>query len=183
MKALTAVLLTALLSFGAWAESREGVEFTNTKTVEGKSLVLNGIGIRKKLRVIKVYLGALYLEKKTNNADDIINATGTKNMVLHFLRSVSSSSIESAFRTAYNNNCGSLCAAKQRHVDEFLAQIVDANNGDQVEVTLNGAVTKLYIKGSLRYEVSDADITKIVLKMFLGPNPASEELRDGMLGK
>lgn len=181
MKKLAVSLMAAMFAFSAVAATKYGVTFKDNKTVEGKNLVLNGIGLRKKL-VVKVYVGALYLEQKTTDADSIINSNDTMQIVLHFLRETDASSISSAFLKAYQKNCGAHCRSSQRAVDEFLTQIVDAKIGDRTSITVAGNTVKLHIKGDLRYEVSDSNIATIVKKMFLGDKPANRKLRDGMLG-
>src|SRR5579862_7726247 len=50
-----------------------GVTFPDRIDIDGHSLVLNGLGVRKKL-FIKVYVGALYLPQKEASAPNVLGA-------------------------------------------------------------------------------------------------------------
>ena len=50
-----------------------GVKLDAKITVEDQDLILNGAGIREKLW-FELYVGSLYVEKKSNNANEIINS-------------------------------------------------------------------------------------------------------------
>ena len=48
-----------------------GVKVDDKLSIEGQNLVLNGVGTRVKL-FMDMYVGALYLEKKSTNANEIM---------------------------------------------------------------------------------------------------------------
>ncbi len=52
---------------------------------EGKTLVLNGLGLRTKF-VVKVYVAGLYLEQKSSDANAILKADAPKRLVMQFMR-------------------------------------------------------------------------------------------------
>ena len=68
-----AACLTACLAWPARAGERAGVSLPEKATVEGRTLILNGMGLRKAtwLRV-KVSVAGLYLEEKSLDAEDIL---------------------------------------------------------------------------------------------------------------
>jgi carbonic anhydrase/acetyltransferase-like protein (isoleucine patch superfamily) len=93
MKRLAASLLTtAALALGtlspAHAVDVSGIKIEDTATVAGKSLVLNGAGIRYKL--VKVYALGLYLTEKKNNVADILALGGPKRFKIVPMRELSS---------------------------------------------------------------------------------------------
>lgn len=77
---LTAGTLTA-------AEEVEiaGVVFPTQKVVEGKTLTLNGVALRKAMGFIKVYVAGLYLETPTHDADAVIRSEQVKQLDTHYL--------------------------------------------------------------------------------------------------
>ncbi len=78
--ALSALLLaTAAATPVAWARDVAGVNVAETVSAEGKTLKLNGAGIRKKF-IIKVYVGALYLEETSTNAGEIVKSDQVKQL-------------------------------------------------------------------------------------------------------
>jgi hypothetical protein len=72
-------MVTLLLSFVllvptfAYAATLADVTLENKITVNGQTLVLNGLGLRKKF-FIKVYVGGLYLQTKSSNPATILSS-------------------------------------------------------------------------------------------------------------
>ena len=76
--------LCACLGQPVCAVEVEKVRIPDSVELGGKTLVLNGTGIRKKL-FVKVYIGALYLEKPAASAAEALAATGPRRMSMHIL--------------------------------------------------------------------------------------------------
>jgi len=83
MKALL-IAAVATGSFAAGAAEVSGVKLDDKTQVEGRELVLNGAGLRKRF-VFKVYVIGLYLAQKTTDA---VNLGGPKRIAIHMLRDV-----------------------------------------------------------------------------------------------
>ena len=66
-----AALVFALGAQPAVAATLSGVTVSDSASVAGKDLVLNGVGARKKY-MFTIYVGALYLPAKTTNAKTAI---------------------------------------------------------------------------------------------------------------
>ena len=82
---LLSVVLT-LVAASVAAMEIAGVTMLDAVTVNGCTLKLNCVGVRKKL-FIKVYVGALYLATPSHDAAAIITAEEPKQEVMHFLYS------------------------------------------------------------------------------------------------
>ena len=67
----TALLIALTLALPLLAATLAGVKMDDSTAVNGQSLVLNGVGLRKKL-FIKVYVGALYLPAKQSNPATVL---------------------------------------------------------------------------------------------------------------
>ena len=68
----------------------DGVQLPATLQVDGKSLQLNGFGLRTySLLGIHIYIAALYLEHLTTDPEEIIRSPDTKLLTVRFERSVS----------------------------------------------------------------------------------------------
>ena len=72
--ALFALALVAMMSLSpAQAAKLAGVTMADTVTLDGKTLVLNGLGVRAATFMkVKVYIIGLYLENKSSDAKAII---------------------------------------------------------------------------------------------------------------
>jgi predicted acylesterase/phospholipase RssA/CRP-like cAMP-binding protein len=83
------LLLVLAAVASARAATLAGVEMPDTVTVDGTTLVLNGIGLREATRLrIKAYVGALYLEKPSSDAATVIDSRQPKPVTLKFLRDI-----------------------------------------------------------------------------------------------
>ena len=76
LKRSSIIALAIALSSLGQAASLHGKNFADKATVKGSELVLNGIGTRIAFMVVKVYVAALYVDKKTNNAEEILKSAG-----------------------------------------------------------------------------------------------------------
>ena len=85
--------LAALAMLGAWALPAAAVEVQSVKLPErvrfaenGAELIINGMGVRKRI-FVSVYVGALYLPRKTPSADAVLSAdTSSRRLAIHVLR-------------------------------------------------------------------------------------------------
>jgi hypothetical protein len=100
---LAVVVFVVASMFDLHAASLAGVTLPDTVQVGGTTLVLNGLGLRKKF-VVKVYVAGLYLEQKSSDAGAIIKADAPKRIVMQFLHGASKSQMADAFDESFNNN-------------------------------------------------------------------------------
>jgi len=178
-----------LLSFIALAQpafsgSLAEVSLPDTAAVGGKTLLLNGLGLRKKM-MFKVYVGGLYLEKKSGDAAAIIAADAPKRMVMHFIYSeVSKAKMAESFKEGFTHNAGALSAELKAQVDQFIAALDTMKEGEEMSVTyVPGAGTTLAIRGKEVLTLPGLDFAKAVFSVWLGDTPPTEDLKSGMLGK
>ncbi len=85
--ALSVAFALALGALPAAAKELAGVNMPDTLSVAGKTLRLNGVGLRKKA-IFKVYVGGLYLEAPTKSAAAALAADAPRVLRMHFLRSI-----------------------------------------------------------------------------------------------
>src|SRR6266496_756454 len=128
--ALLGVSLAAVLA----AIEVAGVRMPDTVTVEGKTLKLNGMGLRKKA-IFKVYVAGLYLENKSNAALMVISSEQTKQMQLHILRSLKASQVTEAIEEGFEKNSKAQMAALKDRLGKFSAMFSDVKEGDQILMT------------------------------------------------
>src|SRR6266536_287107 len=97
---IVAFLLCAAVAF---AGEVAGVKMPDTAMVEGKTLKLNGMGLRKKL-MFKVYVAGLYLENPSKDAAAVVSSEQIKQMRLHVLRSLKASQVTEAIEEGFEKN-------------------------------------------------------------------------------
>ena len=183
MRKLLALSLFAF-ALTASAGSLGEVNLPDTATVAGKTLQLNGLGLRKKM-MFKIYVGGLYLEKKSGDAAAIIAADAPKRIVMHFTYSeVSKAKMVESYTEGFKNNAGSQMGALKAPIDKFLAALDTMKEGEEMSVTYQpGTGTTLAIRGKDVLAIAGLDFAKALFSVWLGPNPPTEDLKNGLLGK
>ena len=165
----------------ALAKEVAGVNVPDTITVEGKTLKLNGAGIRKKF-IIKVYVGALYLETTATNANAIIKADEAKQIRMHFLRGVEKDKILGAYKEGFEKNSKSKVAELQVGLDKLSAGLADMNKGGEMTVTyVPGKGTIVKQSSGAMVEVAGKEFADALLRTWLGSEPADGDLKKEML--
>jgi hypothetical protein len=183
MRRVLVTLAALVLSVPAFAGSLAGVTLPDSVDVNGKSLVLNGMGLRKKA-IFKVYVGALYLPAKSGDAAAVITLDEPKQMVMHFVRSVGKEKIAEAWKEGFANNSPADLATLQQRLDEFAGLWADMADGDEASMTyVPGTGLKLAIRGKDVGLIPGKQFADAVFACWLGPHPPSEDLRTGVLGK
>ncbi|MBU2038998.1 MAG: chalcone isomerase family protein, partial [Gammaproteobacteria bacterium] len=84
MRILLGLTLALGLIFNANARQLEGAEIAEQLTLNGQELTLNGAGVRSKF-FLDVYVAALYLGNKSNDAAAIIAADEPMAIRLHIV--------------------------------------------------------------------------------------------------
>lgn len=181
---LLGILLLLLSSVNAAALEIAGVDVPQSVTVENKVLVLNGAGIRKKF-IIKVYVGALYLPAKRNAVSGILADPGAKRIVMNFLyKEVSAEKLVDGWNEGFaKNNSAQELQALQERINQFNSMFVTVRKGDEIRLDyVPGKGTQVSINNTLKGTVAGEDFSKALLKIWLGSEPADENLKEAMLG-
>jgi hypothetical protein len=158
------------------------VTLPDTVTVDGKPLVLNGMGLRTKM-FVKVYVGGLYLEKKGTDGAAIASADSPKRLVMRFLHEVDRGKLSTSWEEGFQKNAkpgpgGAL------YVTGWLNGLMeDMKPGDEMVFTyLPGKGLEVMIKGKVKGTNPDAGWAAAFFSVFLGPEPPTADLKKGLLG-
>lgn len=164
------------------AATLDEITFADKVNVDGKELVLNGIGIRKAtILKIKVYYGALYLESKTSEPSAFLSTNSPKQITMHFVREVEAKKLRDAFTEgmeAANPNH----AAHKASMDKFNAAIPDVVKNDKIIVTFHTDGVVVNAKGKVSEKIGNGDFSRALLNIWF-TNARDEQLRTGLLGK
>jgi hypothetical protein len=181
-------LVLSLLSCAAFAAvvlagEVAGVKMPDTIIIEGKTLKLNGMGLRKKV-VFKVYVAGLYLETPSKDAAAIISSEQIKRMQLSVLRSLKASQVTEAIEEGFEKNSRAQMGALKERLGKFGAMISDVVEGDQIVMTyLPGKGTAVSVKGTEKGVIEGKDFADALFAVWLGSNPVQEDLKALLTGK
>ncbi len=179
------VLIALLLSCCcARAATLEGVTFPDTYAVEGKTLVLNGMGLRTlTILNVRVYVAGLYLAQRSHDPQQILSAPTPKVLLLQFLRSGSKEQVAGQFRAGEERNCaaGGCDPADQSDFDRMVAAAPAAKAGDTFTFIITPGGVRFYADNALLFQSNKADLGRLILLGFIGNRPPSEDLRKSLL--
>jgi len=184
MRSSLAVAVFVVASmFDLHAASLAGVTLPDTVQVGGKTLVLNGLGLRKKF-VVKVYVAGLYLEQKSSDADAIVKAEAPRRIVMQFVRGVSKSQLADAFNESFDNNTPDARKTMKADIDRLLDALEPVKEGDQMVFTyIPGTGTTFAINGKEKLTIAAPAFGQVLFSVWLGPKPPTADLKKGMLGQ
>lgn len=175
------IVLLALLSLNSVAFTIDGINFADTAIVEGKNLVLNGVGIRKATFLkIKVYYGGLYLEQKSKEIN-FINTSSPKQIIMNFVREVTAKQLKETWIEGLER-ANANHAALMPSMNQLATYLVDVKKNDSIVVQFLTDGVVLTIKGNTTPKIGNADFAKGLLNVWF-TKPQDENLRDGLLGK
>ncbi len=181
-------VLAVACAMPAYAAEVGGVKVDDTATVAGKSLILNGLGMRQ-IIVVKVYAAALYLSEKKTSAADVQALTTPKRVALHIQREVNSEEFGQLFITSMNKNSTKEEKAKvisqTVKFGEMFSSLDKVKKGDIITldwVPGSGTVSTLNGK-QIGETMPDIAFYNAVLRIWLGDNPVQSDLKRGLLGE
>ena len=160
----------------------EGVTFASASEIGAAKLPLRGVGLAKYLRFINVYVAALYLDPGVTPEhvlDDV-----PKRLELSYLRSLKAGDFAEAANKVLPDNVPQGTVARLRaQIDQLHRLYQDINPGDRYTLTyLPGVGTELAHNGKSRGIIPGADFAAAYFAIWLGPDPISQALKDGLLG-
>ena len=180
---LAVVMFVAVSMFNLHAASLAGVTLPDTEQVGGKTLVLNGLGLRTKA-IFKIYVAGLYLEQKSSDAVAIIKAGGPYRIVMQFVHVASQSQMSDAFKESFTDNTPDAMNTMKPDIDRFLAAIEAVKVGDQMIFTyVPGTGTTFAINGKDKLTIAGSAFRPVLLSVWLGPKPPTAAVKKGMLGQ
>ncbi len=180
MKSLLALAL-CLVAFPGGAVEVAGVKVPDTVTVEGKTLKLNGAGLRTKV-VFKVYVLGLYLEATSKDAATIISSDQVKSIRMSYLREVAGPKISETIAEGFERNSKAEMPKLKPRLDKLAAMIPDLVKGDEIVLTyVPGKGTVVTAKGAEKGVIEGKDFADALFSVWLGANPAQENLKKALL--
>ena len=185
-------MLAAIVAFSApvWSPVRvaaraaelDGVQLPGTLQADGKTLQLNGFGLRTySIFGIHIYVAALYLEHLSTDADAVLQSSETKFLTVHFVHNVSAEAAREAWRTGFAKNCVAPCHLDPEDVARFLAELPAMPEGASISILFTQHGATVTVNGRQYGEIPKPMFARAVLATFLGRAPASPSLKAELL--
>jgi len=182
MRKLCILALVLLATTAVWAGELKGVTMPDTAQVGDQDLMLNGMGLRKKLWV-EVYVAGLYLSEKSSDAEGILQADSPRQTVMDFLYKVSAKKLCGAWDEGLEKNTANASADVKAKFAELCKYMDDVGKGDTMVYTyVPGKGTEISINGTVKGEIGGKDFADALWACWIGPVPPSEGFKEGLLG-
>jgi hypothetical protein len=181
-----ALLAASLLVTVASAHGKEcnGISFPDQVRIDGSTLTLNGLGMRKATFLkVRVYVAALYVAKTSSDPNALLGSNSPKELILNFVRNVDGSDLAKAWNEGFEKNAKAQLSFFKERIEMLNSWMGDVKTGekmtfnfkpgDGVQVSMNAAV-----KGTIKGD----DFAKVLLSIWLGSDPPNPEIKAGLLG-
>lgn len=184
MKYLVIFIFVCLTSMNADQEIG-GIKIPGSIKVADQQLLLNGAGTREKFWM-DMYVGALFVKTKTQNASEIIAANDIMVMELTIVSGLITSqkmsdAVDEGFIKSTNNSLSSL----QSRINQFKQIFKDEiKKGDKYVFQYEPSKGLSIIRnGKLSAIIPGLDFKRALFGIWLCDNPADKDLKLQLLGK
>ncbi len=181
------LLFTTVFSTAVVARQLDDVTLPDSVTIDGTDveLQLNGMGYRTKF-VFDIYVGALYTESSVKSRDAAQALTGPKRVVMHMVYDeVEREKITDGWNDGFEeNNSDEQLEKLQARLKTFNSFFPDLKKNDVLLFDyIPSKGTRVTIDGEVKGTIEGADFYSALLDVWLGEEPADDDLKDAMLGE
>ena len=187
-KALTTLTLLAVLIGTTDAQTKIFGVTLSPKIAPAKTeLILNGGGVRTKY-FIKVYVAGLYLQKKSDNAKEIVETDKPMSVRLYIISNLmTSANMATAIREGFDKSLNGKIEPFKKEIDMICAvfQSEPVKVGDLFEIYYVPGTGVMCNKNGKDFNVKIVGVPfkKALFGIWFSENPVDENLKSGMLGK
>jgi hypothetical protein len=182
-KSLIGIACTLLLAASAGAATLAEVTLPDHVDAGGKSLVLNGLSLRKKFG-FSVYVGGLYLAAKEKSAAKILGADEPRRMVLHFKRDVGGDKMCEAWNEGLEDNTPKAAADVKKNFAALCKMMEEVKENKEIVLTyVPGTGTEVSVNGKVKGTVPGKPTSDAILSTWIGPKPGpGDDFKKAVLG-
>jgi hypothetical protein len=184
MKKLCLLLVAVVISSTAVAQKKVGgVTLPATLQIQENTLHLNGAGVRDKLW-IDLYAAGLYLDQKTKNAQEVLNADKPMALKLHIVSKLITSdkmveAVNEGFEKSTNGNTAPIQNEINTMLGFFKEDISKNDVFDLVYIPAKGVVA--YKNGVEKGIVKGKEFKRALFGIWLSNRPADDNLKNELL--
>jgi hypothetical protein len=188
MKKFLMVMVLAFCAQQTLAVVIDGVTVPENTKIDEQSLTLNGAGVRAKgFGLVKVYIAALYVPQKTNNAADIIKAKELRSIHLHMLRDVDANtmydSLLDGLKANHSDSQMQGFATELTTLKTAFEQIKTAKKDEIIYLDfIPNTGTRIALQSTAITTIAGNDFAAAMLSIWLGEKPVQKSLKAELLG-
>ena len=178
-----ALLITvSIVGFGQ--KEISGITPDKAISIQGKRMNFNGAGLREKF-FLDLYVGSLYLTNKNSDGDKIMGTDEPMAITLDIVSGLITSekminAINEGFEKSTNDDIGPIKSKIEEFKDAFSEKIVEGDRFIIAYIPMTGIIVTKNDKKLKK--IPGLDFKKAVFGIWLCNQPASTNLKEGMLG-
>lgn len=186
--ALLAAMMLLQLPAAVSAADVAGIRIDDRARVAQSDLQLNGAGVRTKF-VFKVYVAALYLPERKSSTAEILALSGPKRVSMRLVRDLSAEQLVEALEEGIRDNTSpaelEALSSRLAELKAIMLEVKQGREGDLMTLDfLPGTGTQVAMNGIVRGKaIAGDDFYRALLRIWLGDNPISKDLKKALLGQ
>ena len=183
--ALLAAVISGLLAPFAHALEIEGVAVPPTASVSGRTLALNGAGLRTVVLLVvpvKAYVASFYAPSPLRTPAAVMASPGPMQFNFTFLQGVGQSQVTQAWQAQFGSSVSFTYPGFEKDRDAFISFFGPLKKGGVETVEVDGEVTRAYDEGVLKGSIPGRNFQKAFLSLWFGSNPVQPSLKAALLG-
>jgi len=181
------IAVVMMITFSLSAQTKiAGYAMPNTVLANGVTLKMNGGGMREKL-IFDLYVGVLYLESKSSDANVILESDKPMAIKLRITSGmIDKKNMEESVREGFAKSTQGNVAPIQKNINKlinkgFADEIVKGDVFDLIYV--HGKGTIMVKNNELLVNIKGLAFKKALFGIWLCDQPADSDLKEEMLGK
>ncbi len=188
LKKFAALFVMLLFASPLYAKDVGGVSMPESISAGGKTLTLNGAGVRKKYGLVSVYAAGLYLVQKSSDAEKIMAADEPMAIEMVWIRdNVEQSAVNEAWHEGFARAMNGNAAPLKAQIEKFIACFpATYHKKDSYRFTyVPGTGTTVEVNGQKKAVIPGLAFKKALFGNWLAPggDGGLTKLRPILLGK
>lgn len=158
-------------------------DFPKETSYAGKTLKLNGAGLCEwGLLGFNLYRAGLYVERPSTDAETLLAVDQTMLIYQHFVRKLSASQLQDAFRASVRYQIGENSELEPQ-LQTLLDWMVEVRKGDAMAFVVDEQQHLVgFLNGQPMGRIESPEFGRLFIQLYLGNKPPTEALKKGMLG-
>ncbi|MDP8248965.1 MAG: chalcone isomerase family protein [Candidatus Tritonobacter lacicola] len=184
--ALVVAVSVLLLNHPGAADEIDGVNVPGSIPSGKVKLLLNGAGYRRYDRMVRVYIGSLYLMKKSSDSRSIIETDEPMAIRLQITSDmITDKKMADATRESFTHTTEVKFTAIEERVAKFISVFDEAiKKNDVYELVYEpGKGVSASKNGALKVTIPGLDFKKALFGIWLSDEPVDAKLKVEMLGR
>ena len=172
-------------SGSAQAARLEGQSFDNTTALAGRTLRLNGVGLRG-VAWIKAFVAGLYLTAPSKDGNQILSMPGPKRLRLKIMLEAPSRELSKSLQSRASKEPDAVrqaMGARVKALSALIGGLDKVRPGDVLDLDYlpDVGVQLRYNDQNVGQPVEGEDLYRVVLKIFVGDRPVDKRMKEGLL--